>query len=132
MKTIRLTCCVWTLILFALVSCKKDNPKIEGFWAVEYFITGDDITYAYTFNIKSDLPTGQDFYVLDVDGYPMGSGNWSINQNLFQVEFTYNNDPVNVLVYSAEYNSSTGTMSKGTWKYKADVNNAGTWTAAKK
>ncbi|MFM6975391.1 MAG: hypothetical protein ACKOW2_00875 [Sphingobacteriaceae bacterium] len=121
------------LLMGSLFACKKDKESsLVGVWKGTYTKNSDNTSLPLSFNIKADEVSPKiDLFVLDADGNTQGQGEWSLADKVFTARYSYTLDPAIFLVYQANFDSQTGKLSNGTWKYEGSPDNAGTWSMTK-
>src|SRR5918993_3972152 len=110
-------------------SSKDDTPpaptSLDGIWIGKYVTDADKSTAFYSFDIKPNGVLNR----LDESGAIVGTGIWSIDNNIFQG--TYKNASNAKFSVLGSYNKGVAKI-LGNWGYNNSVTNGGTWEMARK
>lgn len=139
MKTIRFfSLILFTAALLGMISCKRDKAAapsipVSGVWIGYYTVTNDPTQYYLSFDLKTDGdPNLGIVNVYDAEGNAsqVGTGSFTLTDKTLDIVFTYTGNSTQ-LAYTAQYDSSTGTISNGTWGLKPNKTGGGTWSMTK-
>jgi hypothetical protein len=110
-------------------SSKDDTPpaptSLDGIWIGKSVTDADKSTAFYSFDIKPNGVLNR----LDESGAIVGTGIWSIDNNIFQG--TYKNASNAKFSVLGSYNKGVAKI-LGNWGYNNSVTNGGTWEMARK